>query len=285
MRLFFYFLSPFSLRLGYVICDSIALTLLALNTEIVKISRININIAYSLKNKEYRESLVKRSVKQSIRSYYETLFCFSRSQKKLNQSIFKVENRYLYSQTNRDSGLILLSAHNRSVDLLLNQLTIQDDVTAIFKPIKIKLLNEFVKKNRQKSGSNVFETNFTGVKELFSALKRGEAVAMAADQVPAKNMGVYENFFGRKVYTTNLIPSLHSKTKAPIVSVAIHSDNLTKRLYIRYGSKITFKGKSQYDAKAMNKEIEKIININPEDYNWEYKRFKKQEIEDKTIYK
>ena len=168
---------------------------------------------------------------------------------------------------------------------MLNQLTNQEDVTAIFKPIKIKALNEFVRKNRQKSGSNVFETNFTGVKELFSALKRGEAVAMAADQVPAKNMGVYENFFGRKVYTTNLIPSLHSKTKAPIVSVAIHSDSLTSQLYIRYGSKSTYKEKSQYSAKTMNKEIENIININPEDYNWEYKRFKKQEVEDKTIYK
>jgi KDO2-lipid IV(A) lauroyltransferase len=131
----------------------------------------------------------------------------------------------------------------------------------------------------------VFETNFTGVKELFSALKQGEVVAMAADQVPAKNMGVYEDFFGRRVYTTNLIPSLHSKTKAPIVSVAIHSDNLTNQLYIRYGSKSTYKEKPQYNAKAMNKEIEKIININPEDYNWEYKRFKKQEIDDKTIYK
>jgi KDO2-lipid IV(A) lauroyltransferase len=213
------------------------------------------------------------------------LFCLSRSQKKLNQSIFKVENRFLYSQTNRDSGLIFLSAHNRSVDLLLNHLTNQDHVTAIFKPIKIKAFNEFVRKNRQKSGSNVFETNFTGVKELFSALKQGEVVAMAADQVPAKNMGVYEDFFGRRVYTTNLIPSLHSKTKAPIVSVAIHSDNLTNQLYIRYGSKSTYKEKPQYNAKAMNKEIEKIININPEDYNWEYKRFKKQEIDDKTIYK
>jgi len=285
MRLFFYLLSPFSLRLGYAFCDFIALILFVLNAEIVKISRININIAYSSKDKEYRESLVKRSVKQSIRSYYETLFCLSRSQKKLNQSIFKVENRFLYSQANRDSGLILLSAHNRSVDLLLNQLTNQEEITAIFKPIKIKVLNEFVRKNRQKSGSNVFETNFTGVKELFSALKRGEAVAMAADQVPAKNMGVYEDFFGRKVYTTNLIPSLHSKTKAPIVSVAIHSDNSTNKLYIRYGSRSTFKEKPQYNAKAMNKEIEKIININPEDYNWEYKRFKKQEFEDKTIYK
>ena len=169
--------------------------------------------------------------------------------------------------------------------MLLNQLTNQEKITAIFKPIKIKAFNEFVRKNRQKSGSNVFETNFTGVKELFSALKRGEAVAMAADQVPAKNMGVYEEFFGRKVYTTNLIPSLYSKTKAPIVSVAIHSDNLTNKLYIRYGSKSTYKEKPQYNAKAMNDEIEKIININPEDYNWEYKRFKKQEVEDKTIYK
>ena len=101
---------------------------------------------------------------------------------------------------------------------------------------------------------------------------------MAADQVPAKNMGVYENFFGRKVYTTNLIPSLHSKTKAPIVSVAIHSDNLTNQLYIRYGSKSTYKEKSQYNAKTMNKEIENIININPEDYNWEYKRFKNRKL-------
>ena len=285
MRLFFYLLSPFGLRFGYAFCDLITSIVFVLNTEIVKISRININIAYSSINQKDMESLVKRSVKQSIRSYYETLFCLSRNQTKLNQSIFKVENRFLFTQTNRDFGLILLSNHNRSVDLLLNQLTNQEDVTAIFKPIKIKVFNEFVRKNRQKSGSNVFETNFTGVKELFAALKRCEAVAMAADQVPAKNMGVYEIFFGRKVYTTNLIPSLHSKTKAPIVSVALHSDNATNRLYIRYGSKNTYKEESPYSAKAMNKEIENIININPEDYNWEYKRFKKQEVEDKTIYK
>ena len=285
MRTFFYLLSPFSLRLGYVFCDLIALIVFYLNTEIAKISSININIAYPSKDEEDRKALVKRSVKQSIRSYYETLFCLSRNQTELNKSIFKVENRYLYTQTNRDFGLILLSVHNRSVDLLLNQLTNQEDVTAIFKPIKIKALNKFIRKSRQKSGSKVFETNLTGVKELFSALKRGETIAMAADQVPAKKMGVYEDFFGRRVYTTNLIPSLHSKTKAPVVSVAMHSEIYTNKLYIRYGTKLTHKEGSPYDAKLMNKEIEKIININPEDYNWEYKRFKNQEVEDKTIYK
>ncbi len=285
MRLFFYLLSPFNLRVGYIFCDFISSIIISFNTKIVKVSRINISIAYHRKNKKVIESIVRRSVKQSIRSYYETLFCLSRSQSKLNKSIFKVENRYLYSQVNRDFGLILLSTHNRSVDLLLNQITNQETVTAIFKPIKIKAFNEFIKKNRQKSGSNVFETNFTGVKELFSALKKGETIAMAADQVPAKGMGVYEDFFGKKVYTTNLIPSLHSKTKAPIVSVAIHSESPSNHLYIRYGSKTTYKKEIPYDAKAMNLEIEKIININPEDYNWEYKRFKKQQLEDKNIYK
>lgn len=285
MRLFFYLLSPFNLRVGYIFCDFISSIIISFNTKIVKVSRINISIAYHRKNKKAIESIVRRSVKQSIRSYYETLFCLSRSQSKLNKSIFKVENRYLYSQANRDFGLILLSTHNRSVDLLLNQITSQETVTAIFKPIKIKAFNEFIKKNRQKSGSHVFETNFTGVKELFSALKKGETIAMAADQVPAKSMGVYEDFFGKKVYTTNLIPSLHSKTKAPIVSVAIHSESPSNHLYIRYGSKTTYKKEIPYDAKAMNLEIEKIININPEDYNWEYKRFKKQQLEHKNIYK
>ena len=77
MRLFFYLLSPFDLRFGYAFCDLVTSIVFVLNTKIVKISRININIAYSLINHKDRESLVQKSVKQSIRSYYETLFCLS----------------------------------------------------------------------------------------------------------------------------------------------------------------------------------------------------------------
>ena len=285
MRLFFYFLSPFSLRLGYFFCDLISSIIFALNTKLVKISRINIKIANQEKNKSDIEDIVKRSVKESIRSYYETLFCLSRNQNTLSKKIFKVENRYLFSQTKRNFGLILLSAHNRSVDLLLNQLTKQEQITAIFKPIKIGFLNDFVRKNRQRSGSKVFETNLKGVKELFSALQKGEIIAMAADQVPAQGMGIYEKFLGKNVYTTNLIPSLHARTNAPIVSVAIHSDITNGRLYIRYGAKYLYSDNNTFDAKAMNKEIETMININPADYNWEYKRFKKQQTNEKNIYK
>ena len=50
MRLFFYLLSPFGLRFGYTFCDLVTSIVFVLNTEIVKISRININIAYDIVN-------------------------------------------------------------------------------------------------------------------------------------------------------------------------------------------------------------------------------------------
>ncbi len=108
---------------------------------------------------------------------------------------------------------------------------------------------------------------------------------MAADQVPADKMGVFASFFGKDAYTTNLIPSLHLKTKSPIVSVAIHLDNETNNLYVRYSSKFLFIEDKEFDARSMNKEIEKIIDINPADYNWEYKRFKKNPERSLNIYK
>ena len=124
MRLFFYFLSPFSLRLGYVFCDFIALIVLVLNTEIVKISRININIAYFSKNKEYRELLVKRSVNQSIRSYYETLFCLFFLTNSLNAFIFiglkmTVTSSWIVNWFNNKSTLLLWAERRISPKSLL----------------------------------------------------------------------------------------------------------------------------------------------------------------------
>ncbi len=285
MRLFFYLLSPFKLKIGYFFCDLISFIVFTLNTNIVKISRVNINIAYKQNSADENEILIRNSVKQSIRSYYETLYCLSRDQNSISKCIFKVENRFLSTQTTRDSGLILFSGHNRSIDMLLSHLANYEKITGIFKPIKIKAFDVFVKKSRKSSGSNVFETNFSGVKELFSALRENKTIAMAADQVPADKMGVFASFFGKDAYTTNLIPSLHLKTKSPIVSVAIHLDNETNNLYVRYSSKFLFIEDKEFDARSMNKEIEKIIDINPADYNWEYKRFKKNPEKNSNIYK
>ena len=92
---------------------------------------------------------------------------------------------------------------------------------------------------------------------------------MASDQVPKDGMGEYAKFFNREAYTTTLITSLANKTGKPLIYIALLG---TKDNEI----KIVFKDAPEIKTvESMNSTMAEIIKINPQDYSWEYKRFKK----------
>ena len=82
-------------------------------------------------------------------------------------------------------------------------------------------------------------------------------------------MGEYAKFFNREAYTTTLITSLANKTGKPLIYIALLG---TKDNEI----KIVFKDAPEIKTvESMNSTMAEIIKINPQDYSWEYKRFKK----------
>ena len=62
------------------------------------------------------------------------------------------------SLVKQDKGLIAVAFHNRSVDMLLKWINSQVKTVSLYKKIKIKLLSNFVKKDREAGGSKTFET-------------------------------------------------------------------------------------------------------------------------------
>ena len=62
MRLFFYLLSPFGLRFGYAFCDLVTSIVFVLNTEIVKISRININKILNKNSKIINAFIINKNI-------------------------------------------------------------------------------------------------------------------------------------------------------------------------------------------------------------------------------
>jgi KDO2-lipid IV(A) lauroyltransferase len=82
-------------------------------------------------------------------------------------------------------------------------------------------------------------------------------------------MGEYAKFFNRDAYTTTLITSLANKTSKPLIYIGLFSapqDCL----------KIIFKeSPKDISVQSMNSTMEKMILSCPEDYSWEYKRFKR----------
>ena len=160
--------------------------------------------------------------------------------------------------------------------MLLKWVNSQITTVSLYKRVKNKRLDKFVKRNREHDGALCYETTMLGVRNLLKALKKNGAVCFAADQVPKRGMGEYINFFGRDAYSTTLVQSLAVKTKAAVLYLYINS-SLTNFLSIS----IECCNNNIYDDSKhkllINSDIEKFINERPADYSWEYKRFKRSE--------
>ena len=240
-----------------------------------KITKINLKIAYPESTKSQIELLSKLSIRESIISGFETIYTWGRKAFDANKNIFRVENNFLLTlQSKQNKGLIVVAFHNRSVDMLLRWINSQVETTSLYKKIKIRILNDFVKRNRESNGSKTFETTIGGVREMLKALNEKKVTVFAADQVPKRGLGEHINFFNRKAYTTTLVQSLATKTLAPVIYAYINSNpkNFLSLTIKSCNSNIYEDSKHKL---LLNYDIENMINERPIDYSWEYKRFRR----------
>ena len=249
-----------------------------------KITKINLKIAYPDLNNLNVELLAKLSIRESLISGYETIYTWGSNTHDSNGMIFRIENNFLLNNyALQGKGMILVALHNRSVDMLLAWICSQTPTVSLYKKVKNKALDLFVKNKRESDGSICVETSITGVRKIYKALKQNKVICFAADQVPQRGMGEYIKFFNRDAYSTTLVQSLALKTGCPLVYFYINSN---KGNYLTVTLEM-IKESIYSDSKRshiINKGIEKIINKRPIDYSWEYKRFKRSLPEEKKLY-
>tara|TARA_B100000767_G_scaffold55903_1_gene51421 strand:+ start:787 stop:1650 length:864 start_codon:yes stop_codon:yes gene_type:complete len=282
MKALFYLITLLPIGVVRIVTNLYCSLELHKSSKAFKVSLININFCYpDLKDYE-KLNLATQSIVETIISGYETFQSWSRPIHISGEKIYRVENNYLLSQNIRNKkGLIFIAIHNRSVDMLLKWVNSKTQTTTLYKKVKNNRLDAFVRSQREAGNNKTFETNISGVRKIYKALISNNVICIAADQVPADNMGEHIKLFNRDAYTTTLAASLALKTKKPAIYCCINStpENMLS-IVIRPCNKDIYS-----DSKhklSVNKDIENLININPKDYSWEYKRFKKtlQGIED-----
>jgi KDO2-lipid IV(A) lauroyltransferase len=158
--------------------------------------------------------------------------------------------------------------------MLLRWINSKMYTVSLYKKIKNKSLERFVKNDRELNGSKSVETSIAGVREILKALNNKQAICFAADQVPKRGLGEYIKFYNRDAYTTTLVQSLALKTKAPVLYFYISSNknNFLSLTLEHCSNDIYDDSKHQL---LLNNDIERMINKRPIDYSWEYKRFKR----------
>ena len=183
----------------------------------------------------------------------------------------------------QNKGLIVFALHNRSIDFMLRWISSQRSHTSLYKKIKLRPINNFVKKLREEENCKMVETGIGGVKSILTALEKNKMTCMASDQVPARGLGVYAKFFDHDCYSFSLAPNLARKSKKPILlSYLSYDRDIGHVMNFKKPSKEIY---SESGVQVMNDEMEKVIRISPSEYSWEYKKFRRLPSGDQDIYK
>ena len=130
---------------------------------------------------------------------------------------------------------------------------------------------------RNRASATMVPANRRGVTELVKTLKAGGCVVMLPDQEPERESGDFAPFFGVETLTISLVHGLATKTHSQLLLVN------AKRLTDGNGFDVVFRDANSVNADdlrtsltAMNAIIETAVREIPEQYQWEYKRFKRR---------
>ena len=172
-------------------------------------------------------------------------------------------------------GLLLFTPHQANIEILINFLGQNLDCSVPYSKIKNEYLDDFVKKARAKMGVNMVEVNITGVKKLLNNLSKGETVAIASDQVPELSGGEISKFFGQECLSMSLLCKLQNKTKAKVHSMVCIRGSKGNDFKLIFGPQLEMPHTIKEGVDTMNKELEKCIMLAPEQYAWEYKKYRR----------
>lgn len=243
------------------------------------------NIQLCFPEMETQQHLIKKSLIETSKTLIEANLMWQWNKDKLFKLIKKVHGETLVQEAIKNKGVILALPHLGNWELLALYCSANYPTTTMYQKPKIAQFDSFIKKGRERFGAKLVPTDNQGIRAMLNALKKNELICVLPDQEPKEGSGVFAPFFGLQAYSMTLISRFVAKTDAEVIIA------YSKRLTKGQGYEIFFiplndinVGSLEDSVTYLNAEIEKCIREIPEQYQWSYKRFRKQPaIRDKRI--
>jgi KDO2-lipid IV(A) lauroyltransferase len=169
-------------------------------------------------------------------------------------------------------GLIVLTPHLGCFEIIGLYVAAEMPMTCMYSTPKRAWMDVVIRGGRQRGQMFLARADIGGVRTLFKALKRGEAIGLLPDQVPAHGEGEWVDFFGRPAYTMTLAGRLLEASGARVLLSYVvrrpHGDGYDIHfapLELQADIPVT---------RQINAALEKIIRTCPSQYLWSYNRYK-----------
>lgn len=170
----------------------------------------------------------------------------------------------------RGKGILFLTPHLGCFEISALHGAQHFPLTVLYRPPKQRWIEPLMVRGRTRWQASVAPANLRGVRMLYKALARGEAVGLLPDQAPGVGEGVWADFFGRPAYTMTLVRRLQQASGAAVIMA------FAERLPEGRGYRLHFEESptATLDEAALNRAVEAQVRRCPAQYLWSYNRYK-----------
>ena len=241
------------------------------------VSKANIDWCYKDSSVAVRDSLLQRSLLHTGMCYTEMGMSWLWPTFMSLAKVSEVKGEKVLERAfAKGRGVIIIAPHIGNWEILNLYASRQYAITVLYKPPKLKFFDWLINKMRKRLGGDMAPANAGGVRKLMKKLRANGVIAILPDQEPAVGSGEFSNFFDRPAYTMKLLSQLSAKTGCEVIAgVAIRQPNGLGFAIEFSELKVPLEGDIESSIRSLNCNIEAIVKACPEQYQWEYKRFKK----------
>lgn len=242
-----------------------------------KVTLRNLELCYPQMDSAARRQLARQSLCETGKLAAEILVIRRRDMAWLQKRIFTIHgDACMKEAVAQGKGVIILAPHLGNWEVLSLILPLYGKLTALYQPPRQAFLEPIIKAAREKSGATLVPTNRRGIASLLKSLRDGGITGILPDQNPAQGNGEFAPFFSIPAYTMTTVHGFIERSE----SVALYG--FVKRvakgfeIYFIPPDNALYSENRQTSLGALNRGVEHCVSYCPEQYQWEYKRFKKQ---------
>lgn len=180
--------------------------------------------------------------------------------------------QYIEAAQAAGKGIIFLTPHLGCFEISALYAAQRLPITVLYRPPKLGFLEAVMRAGRERGQAKLAKADVSGVRLLYKALRRGEAIGLLPDQVPSRGEGEWAPFFGRPAYTMTLAGRLAESSGATVLIA--YSERLPGGAgYVIHVEPLQ-PDFSQPLAAQVNAALERTIHACPAQYLWGYNRYK-----------
>ncbi|MEX0373097.1 lysophospholipid acyltransferase family protein [Spiribacter roseus] len=242
------------------------------------VARVNADLCFPDWSEDARRQLARSALRENARGLVELAAAWQWPVPRVLGLIESVEGAEVVDEALAEGrGLLVIAPHHGAWEVLQMWLAQRVRLNALYRPPRWKELEALLNRGRSRSGAVFWPARPSGIRALFKALKAGEAVGVLPDQSPPGE-GVFAPFFGRPAKTMTLFGKLAERTNAPVVIG--WAERLERgrgyRLHWRRVTEPVGDPDPEVAATALNREIERVVEARPAQYQWTYRRFSRR---------